>query len=163
VVSADPESRQHLAYAHAYRAFGLWLLGRSRLAQRALGRTPHDLDERDYVFLSVIRSICFSPRATMTHQKLELLTNAFTALDLQGHARFLRRLFSPVIAESNLSRLELDVLREFERGGTYAEVADRLHVPRRTVEKRLQVACRKLGCSGRTEAVEFAAGRGWLD
>lgn len=161
--SNDLQSRQYLAYAHSYRALGLWLIGQGKLSQRTPWHTATDLPEHDVAQLSVLRSICSSPHRTMTSQKMELLTAPLHAFDLGGQARFLRALFKPAQTDGILSGLELEVLREFHRGGTYVEVADRMQIAPRTVEKRLQTACRKLACSGRNEAVAYALSHGWLE
>lgn len=158
----DLESRRFMEYSSVYRSLGLWLLGRAKVAQRSLGPQARDLPEQDILVLAVMRSICTTPRATMTHKKLDLLTAPLVAVELDGIARFLRALFRPAASEL-LTRTELDVLRELRRGGTTAEIADRLGRSPKTVNWHIDGACRKIGCSGRGEALAYAIDRGWLD
>ncbi len=63
-----------------------------------------------------------------------------------------------------LSAAELETLREFDRfGGRAADVAKALGKSKFTVQNQIQSAIKKLGCSGRAEALAYARQRGWLD
>ena len=63
-----------------------------------------------------------------------------------------------------LSAAELETLREFDRfGGRAVDVAKALGKSRFTVQNQIQSAIKKLGCSGRAEALAYARQRGWLD
>lgn len=53
-----------------------------------------------------------------------------------------------------LSRRETEVLIEVARGSTDAQAADTLYVSRRTVQKHLEHAYRKLGVTNRSEALQ---------
>jgi DNA-binding CsgD family transcriptional regulator len=153
---------QYDLYASAYRALGWWTMGRGKLAQRSLRAEPEDTPERDRAIVSVIRSICFSPHATMTQARLALLTAPLLALDLDGHVRFLHATFTPQTA-ANLTRAELEILRALRGGGSTMEIAQRLGRSPRTVDWHIDAVCRKIGCSGRAAALAFAVDQGWLN
>lgn len=153
---------QYDLYASAYRALGWWTIGRGKMAQRALRVERSDTPERDRAIVSVIRSICFSPLATMTQRKLDLLTAPLLALDLAGHVRFLQMSFMPQSA-TNLTRAELEILRALRGGGSTMEIAARMGRSPRTVDWHIDAVCRKIGCSGRAAALAFAVDQGWLD
>ncbi len=61
-----------------------------------------------------------------------------------------------------LSPRELDVLRLAATGGRTRDIADQLAVSGRTVEATFTSIFNKLGVTTRTEAIIFAASRGWI-
>jgi ATP/maltotriose-dependent transcriptional regulator MalT len=153
---------QYDLYATAYRALGWWTIGRAKMAQRALRAERPDTPERDRSIISVIRTICFSPFATMTQHKLDLLTAPLLALDLSGHVSFMQAAFTPQSA-AHLTRSELDILKALRGGGSTMEIAARLGRSPRTVDWHIDAVCRKIGCSGRAAALAFAVDHGWVD
>lgn len=60
---------------------------------------------------------------------------------------------APPLEALGLTARELEVLRELEHGLTDREIGDALHISRRTVQKHLEHAFRKLGVGTRTAAV----------
>ena len=158
----DYESGRILAHAQVYHALGQWLLGRGRAARRAPTPDFSTVTPRDAALLSAIVTICSTSRQTTTERQLEQLTEPLLALQLDGHARFLRRVLAPA-AITQLTRTELEVLRELRGGGTTADVADRLGRSSHTVLSHLKSACAKIGCSGRAAAVSYAIDMGWIE
>lgn len=65
-------------------------------------------------------------------------------------------------ANDELSPRELEVLRLASRGGRTRDIAASLSVSTRTVEATFTNIFNKLGVSSRTEAIVYAAARGWL-
>ena len=61
-----------------------------------------------------------------------------------------------------LSERELEVLRVAAQGARTKQIAARLAVSSRTVEGHLTSIFNKLGVSNRTEAIMYAASRGWV-
>jgi len=159
---SDFESRRFLAYAQVYHALGQWLLGRGRAARRAPTPDFSVVTTRDASLLTVITTICSTSRQTTTALQLTQLTEPLVALQLDGHARFLRRVLAPATI-TKLTRTELEVLRALRTGGTTADVADRLGRSSHTILSHLKSACSKIGCSGRAAAVAYAQDMGWLD
>lgn len=158
----DFESGRVLAYAQVYHALGQWLLGRGRAARRAPMPDFSSVNPRDAALLTVIVTICSTSRQTTTAKQLAQLTEPLLALQLDGHARFLRHVLAPA-AITQLTRTELEVLRALRGGGTTADVADRLGRSSHTVLSHLKSACAKIGCSGRAAAVAYAVDMGWID
>jgi DNA-binding CsgD family transcriptional regulator len=117
---------------------------------------------RDASLLTVITTICSTSRQTTTARQLTQLTEPLVALQLDGHARFLRQVLAPATI-TQLTRTELEVLRALRKGGTTADVADRLGRSSHTVLSHLKSACSKIGCSGRAAAVAYAQDMGWLE
>jgi DNA-binding NarL/FixJ family response regulator len=61
-----------------------------------------------------------------------------------------------------LSTRELEVLRLASRGGRTRDMAETLSVSARTIEASFTSIFNKLGVSSRTEAIVYAAARGWI-
>jgi ATP/maltotriose-dependent transcriptional regulator MalT len=158
----DFESRRLLSHAQVYHALGQWLLGRGRAARRAPTPDFSTVTPRDAALLTVITTICSTSRQTTTTRQLAQLTEPLLALQLDGHARFLRHVLAPATVVQ-LTRTELDVLRELRAGGRTSDVADRLGKSSHTVLSHLKSACSKIGCSGRAAAVAYAHEMGWID
>jgi ATP/maltotriose-dependent transcriptional regulator MalT len=158
----DFESRRFLAYAQVYHALGQWLLGRGRAARRAPTPELSTLAPRDAALLTVITTICSTSRQTTTERQLSQLTEPLLALQMDGHARFLRHVLAPATV-IQLTRTELEVLRELRAGGRTSDVADRLGKSSHTVLSHLKSACSKIGCSGRAAAVAYAQEMGWIE
>jgi ATP/maltotriose-dependent transcriptional regulator MalT len=158
----DFESRRLLAYAHAFHALGQWMNGKGRAARRMPAPDFAAVTPRDAALLTVVTTICSTSRQTVTVRQLSQLTEPLLALQLDGHARFLRHVLAPATV-TQLTRTELEVLRALKGGGTTSDVADRLGKSSHTVLTHLKSACSKIGCSGRAAAVSYALDMGWLD
>ncbi len=61
-----------------------------------------------------------------------------------------------------LSPRELEVLRLASRGGRTRDIAESLGLSLRTIEATFTSVFNKLGVSSRTEAIVYAAARGWI-
>jgi len=62
----------------------------------------------------------------------------------------------------HLSDRELDVLKLAAKGMSNKDIADELHLSRRTVEGNLRTIFNKLGVGSRTEAVLYGLRKGWF-
>lgn len=62
----------------------------------------------------------------------------------------------------HLSEREIDIIKLAARGMSNKDIANELHLSRRTIEGNLRTIFNKLGVGSRTEAVMQAVGRGWL-
>ncbi len=162
VADKDFESRRLLAYGQVYHSLAQWLVGRGRAARRAPAPDFTAVTARDANLLAIVTTICSTSRQTITTRQLDQLTEPLVALQLDGHARFLRRVLAPA-AVAQLTRTELEVLRALRGGGTTADVADRLGKSSHTILSHLKSACSKIGCSGRAAAVAYAQDMGWID
>lgn len=104
-------------------------------------------------------SVTFAPRAGLFTVReiddLEILTQAMAAAIVRAD-----RLGGTDVA--TLTAREADVLGLMRTGLTYREIATRLGLSPKTVEKHVGAILRKTGTSNRTEAVVTALDRGWL-
>jgi ATP/maltotriose-dependent transcriptional regulator MalT len=158
----DYDSVRYLLYAQAFHALGHWLNGQGRVARRARLPNANDLAPTDATVVSVIGTICSTSRQSITARQIDQLTEPLVAVGLSGYARFLRAVLAPASVHE-LTRTELEVLRELRSGGTTAEVAERLGKSSNTVLSHIKAACSKIGCSGRLAAIAYAVDQGWLD
>jgi DNA-binding CsgD family transcriptional regulator len=158
----DVDSTRYLSYAQAFHALGHWAIGRGRAARRARFPNVSDLIPLDAAVVSVIGTICSTSRQAITARQIEQFTEPLLAVGLAGYARFLRAVLKPATVHE-LTRTELEILRELRTGGTTAEVAERLGKSSNTVLSHIKSACSKIGCSGRTAAVSYAVNQGWID
>jgi DNA-binding CsgD family transcriptional regulator len=158
----DFDSVRYLVYAQGFHALGHWLIGQGRAARRARFPSVNDLTPIDAAVLSVIGTICSTSRQTVTSRQIEQFTEPLVAIGLYGYARFFRAVLTPATVHE-LTRTELEILRELRSGGTTAEVAERVGKSSSTVLSHIKSACSKIGCSGRSAAVAYAVDRGWID
>ncbi len=104
----------------------------------------------------------------------EELTNAIRAvkkgepvLDTTVARRVINYFQSPgktqaVKSNSELSKREADILKLAAKGMNNQNIADALHLSKRTIEGHLRTVFNKLGVSSRTEAVLYGLRRGWF-
>ena len=160
----DTVSRRYLSLAFAFRSVVLWALERPAQARRALAFDSTLLTPRDQRLVEAITMLINQP---FPIPNADAATDAYAMLEaagLAGYAIALRRLVTRSAAEVELTPAELEILRAFhETGGRAADVATILHKSRYTVQNHVQSAIRKIGCSGRSEALAYARKRGWLD
>ena len=83
-----------------------------------------------------------------------------------GIARMLAAL--PIGRESSerytsLTASEREILQLLAQGASSKDVASRTRRSPQTVDTHIRSICRKLGCSGRREAVALATSRGWVE
>jgi len=100
------------------------------------------------------------PFAAMPHDDLQTLAEAMPELVERILAR--PQLFPPPGDRVMLSRREQLVLAELANDATLATIAKRLSVSANTLKSQLRAIYRKLGVSGRDEAVAVARRRGLL-
>ena len=156
------DGRRQLAYATAYRALALWLAEREHAARR-LRLSESSMAPADVVIISVIASIRDTPRKLLTSRLLEHHLQPLNEIGAYGTARFLSRICRPAATDVHLTRSEVQVLAQLRIGGTASEIAARLNRSPRTVEFHLNSIYRKIGCSGRMQAIAFANSEGLLD
>lgn len=65
--------------------------------------------------------------------------------------------------DTMLNEREKSILIEIEKGLTNQDVADKLHLSKRSIEYSLTTIYNKLGCNGRTEAVLIAKAKGIIE
>ncbi len=79
-----------------------------------------------------------------------------------NHFRSLNKMPRAIRPTESISEREMGIIKLAARGMSNREIADELHLSRRTVEGNLRAIFNKLGVGSRTEAVIQAIGRGWF-
>ena len=161
----DVFSRRYHNLAQAFRAFAFWLLDSATAARRAL-----NLDEdvagmaaRDRALIDTITDFCHRPIESISQETAVTITQPLRDLGLHGIAQFLTSCCSRLDREPVvLTKSELTVLQTFQRASTEIAVAEILGKSRYTVHAHLTSIIKKIGCSGRHEALEYARAQGWL-
>jgi len=101
-------------------------------------------------------------RAIRAVHKGEPVLDPIIARKVLNRLRFPGKVLRVGIPSEHLSKREIDVIRLAAKGMSNKDIADELHLSRRTVEGNLRTIFNKLGVGSRTEAVIKAMGKGWL-
>lgn len=160
----DLPSRVEMAHAQAFRGVAYWALDRPAQARRAFEFIPDDLPQRDRLLVDAFKTLAYMPHPLPNPDAIDELASSLCAANLRSYAELLGQLVAVDANDVELSAAELQTLREFDRyGGRAVDVAKALGKSRFTIQNQIQSAIRKLGCSGRAEALAYARQRGWLD
>jgi ATP/maltotriose-dependent transcriptional regulator MalT/DNA-binding CsgD family transcriptional regulator len=163
-VPSDPAGRLEMAYAFAYRGLAYWALDRPAQARKALEFTTADLPQRSQILVGALKALTELPHPLPNSSALDGVFATLAAAGFRAYGELLRRLIDLDANDATLSAAELETLREFDRhGGRAVDVARALGKSKFTVQNQIQSVIRKLGCSGRAEALAYARQRGWLD
>jgi len=101
-------------------------------------------------------------RAIQAVHKGEPVLDPIIARKVLNRLRFPDKIPQVARPSERLSDHEMDTIRLAARGMSNKDIANELHLSRRTVEGNLRTIFNKLGVGSRTEAVIQAMGRGWL-
>ncbi len=101
-------------------------------------------------------------RAIKAVYKGEPVLDPIVARKVLNRLRFPNKASRATSTTEHLSDREMDVIRLAAKGMSNKDIADELHLSRRTVEGNLRTIFNKLGVGSRTEAVIEAMTRGWL-
>jgi ATP/maltotriose-dependent transcriptional regulator MalT/DNA-binding CsgD family transcriptional regulator len=156
--------RIEMAYAFAYRGIAYWALDRPAQARKAFEFDTADIPPSHRHVLEIFKDIISLPHPLPNRNAIEEMCASLTNAGFRAYAEMLRRIVDLDANDAELSAAELETLREFDRfGGRAADVAKALGKSKYTVQNQIQSAIKKLGCSGRAEALAYARQRGWLD
>jgi ATP/maltotriose-dependent transcriptional regulator MalT/DNA-binding CsgD family transcriptional regulator len=159
----DHGGRIEMAYAYAYRGIAYWALDRPAQARKAFEFNTADLPRRDRLVVDVFKALAHLPHPLPGSGDIDRLASSLVAGSYRAYAELLVQFVELDANDVALSPTELETLREFDRhGGRAADVARALGKSKFTVQNQIQSAIRKLGCSGRAEALAYARQRGWL-
>jgi NarL family two-component system response regulator LiaR len=101
-------------------------------------------------------------RAIQAVYKGEPVLDPIVARKVLNRLRFPNKVPRVARTGEHLSDREIDVIRLAAKGMSNKDIADELHLSRRTVEGNLRTIFNKLGVGSRTEAVIQAMTKGWL-
>ena len=101
-------------------------------------------------------------RAIRAVHKGEPVLDPIIARKVINRFRFPGKMPRGARPSEHLSDRELDVLKLAAQGMSNKDIADELHLSRRTVEGNLRTIFNKLGVGSRTEAVLYGLRKGWF-
>jgi DNA-binding CsgD family transcriptional regulator len=157
-------SRTEMAYAYAYRGVAYWALDRPAQARKAFEFNTLTLPPRDELLLGAFKTLSLMQHPLPNSSAINDLYDTLADAGFRAYGELLKQLAKLDANDVELSAAELETLREFDRfGGRAADVAKALGKSKFTVQNQIQSAIKKLGCSGRAEALAYARQRGWLD
>jgi len=143
------------------------LLGRAAVANnmlREIERSGRDVPAPLRELCSLARAIYVHSETGAAHADVVRALEATRAAGFAGYARLLERLPLPDAGPSprfgSLTRTEVQVLRLLAAGGSSKSIGAELERSPQTVDSHVKSVIRKLGCSGRREAVGLARQHG---
>jgi DNA-binding CsgD family transcriptional regulator len=162
--SGDYWDRAQLSRAYALRGVAFWALGRPAQARKSFQIDTLTLARRDRILVDGFRALVELPYPVPNIAAIDALCKPLLEADFGSYVALIRALVAQNANDVMLSAAEIETLRVFDRyGGRAADVAQALGKSKYTVQNQIQSAIRKLGCSGRAEALAYARKRGWLD
>jgi ATP/maltotriose-dependent transcriptional regulator MalT/DNA-binding CsgD family transcriptional regulator len=160
----DLWNRTESARAYAFRGLALWALDRPAQARKAFGFDADGLPQRDRILVGALKELCEQPHPLPRSDSVAAIYQTLDEAGFSSYGALIRAVVDRDANDVQLSATEIEILREFDRfGGRAADVAKALGKSKYTVQNQVQSAIRKLGCSGRAEALAYARRRGWLD
>lgn len=123
-------------------------------------------DDEDYVIASLSAGatgyLLKTTHAAELISAIQAVAGGETVLQGSVGRTLLARAQGPDGQNEVLTDRELEVLRLAAQGARTKQMAAQLMVSSRTIEGHLTSIFNKLGVSGRTEAIMYAAARGWI-
>jgi ATP/maltotriose-dependent transcriptional regulator MalT/DNA-binding CsgD family transcriptional regulator len=155
--ASDFFSKRFMSFAAAYRGLALWATDRSAQARRALNADFSYLPARDVLMIATIKDIVMLPHPLADSSFVADLRRSLAKAGLDGYGAMIEMIAAPNSSGFELTEKEMETLRAFhDTGGTVSEVAEYLGKSRYTVDHQVKSAIRKIGCSGRAEALAVA-------
>jgi LuxR family maltose regulon positive regulatory protein len=154
---------------NAYLAIAMTLLAHDARARSAIADLRRAARRAGPRFGAMVEAIRALHARWLVDAKEDGLPDAIERLDevdLGGFGRFLSALPLPDTGRSRvglLTDVEKRILRLVGSGSTTKEIAADLDRSAHTVDVHIRNICRKIGCSGRRQAVAFAIREGLLD
>jgi ATP/maltotriose-dependent transcriptional regulator MalT len=162
--ATDYLGRAQQDYAYTFRAVAFWMLDRPVQARKLFAFDATLLPQRDRILVEAFRALTEFQHPLPHRNAVDAICRRLEEADFTAYAVLVRRLVGRDANEIALSATEIETLRVFDRyGGRATDVAKALGKSKFTVQNQIQSAIRKIGCSGRAEALAYARQRGWLD
>ena len=167
-LSASPPGNRRALRARLLMALTDMVRGRWTIAHKRLSDAEHLLK----LNMPRLRALAAAARAAYRVQLEQTEMKTFVvalehlrASQFGGMARLLEVLplgATSQVAYGSLTPAERDVLQLLARGASTKDVANATGRSPHTVDTHIRSICRKLGCSGRREAVALATSHGWV-
>ncbi len=162
--ASDSYSRARIGCAYAWRAVAFWVLDRPVQARRSFGFDAASLPQHFRIQIEALRKLTEFRHPLPNRGAVASLCQDLEDADFAAYAHLIRRLVNRDANEVELSATEIETLRVFDRhGGRAVDVAKALGKSKYTIQNQIQSAIKKIGCSGRAEALAYARQRGWLE
>ena len=153
--------------AKVWAALAALILGRSAVSNKLLKDVERDARR----FAAGMRSIILLARSTYIHvetgaghSEMARTLEETRKLGFGGYARLVEQLPLPTISSlprfASLTRTEIKVLQGLALGGTSRSIGVELERSPQTIDAHVKSIIKKLGCSGRQEAVRLARHHG---
>jgi LuxR family maltose regulon positive regulatory protein len=156
--------------ARLFLALAEMLRGRAREAHRHLSAAEKAVSPSMSQLRAFVHAVRAAYRARMTQSDDSAAWPAalerLRAVHFGGIARMLAALPTGGPAAegySSLTPAEREILQLLALGGSSKDVAAKTARSPQTVDTHIRSICRKLGCSGRREAVALATSSGWVE
>lgn len=160
----DYFSKRYATFAHVISGIVLWAADRRAQARRTVRLDLSSFSERDSRLFGTFLELIQMPHPLPNSADVEPLCLCLEQMDRHAWAMIVRRIAEADASGVSLSAKEIEVLRAlYEHGGSTLEIATMLGKSPHTIENQLKSAIRKIGCSGRSEAVAYARKRGLFD
>jgi ATP/maltotriose-dependent transcriptional regulator MalT len=162
-----PPSEKDAIYAQLFIAVAELVRGHEAAAHRHLADAERSLTPTLPRLKSVAHAMRVMYRVRLGQADLESFNTTLARLsseDFGGFARLLSvlPLTSGEGGYAALTPAERDILQLLARGASTKTIASETGRSPHTVDTHIRSICRKLGCSGRREAVALATSQGWV-
>jgi DNA-binding CsgD family transcriptional regulator len=159
---APPGTRERRA--RAFLALTHVLIGKSASAHRILSDLERDPERgRDRAIITAVRAFYIHVEGERSTDQLTMALGRLRQYQYGGLARLLEMLPLPEVGPSRFARLtpsEMTILRALARGASSKAIANATGRSAQTVDVHVKSLVRKLGCSGRREALALAIEHG---
>ena len=156
-----------LVLSRIWSALAALIIGRAAVANNIL----RELEREGRGISAPLRSLCDLARCVYVHAETgaghaEIVDRlkAVREAGYEGYGRLVEQLPLPAATSSfgfgSLTRMEVRVLRLLASGGTSKSVGLELERSPQTIDSHIKAVIRKLGCSGRQEAIRLARDHG---
>ncbi|MGZ6232679.1 MAG: LuxR C-terminal-related transcriptional regulator [Vulcanimicrobiaceae bacterium] len=160
---------RRVARTRAFLAIAELARGHAQAAHRHIAEVERQAGATMPRMRALIRAVRTMYAVQVGQAEPQSLRGAFERLRIEqlgGIARLLERLSVPPTADAGLGNLtptERTVLRMLTRGASSKSIAMELGRSSQTIDVHIRSICRKLGCSGRLEAIALANASGFGD
>jgi DNA-binding CsgD family transcriptional regulator/tetratricopeptide (TPR) repeat protein len=148
-------------WGNLVRAVAFWELDMNAHARRVTAEKVNRLSPREAKFAELVNRIVQIPRPMPATNLLNFICDSIDSIGFGGYSKIFRML-GRVDTDILLTPAELRILRAFDSVSRVEEVAILFGKSPNTVRNQLKSIYRKIGCSGRAEAMAYARRRGWV-
>lgn len=166
IAESQPTAMQRIR-AHLLIAIAELVRGHLDDAHRDLMGAERTTPAKAVHMKAFVHAVRTAHRIKLGHEDDAAWRMALEQMHLRGLGGFARMLGAlPMKASgegfSTLTPAEQEIVRMLARGASSKEIASKTDRSAQTVDTHIRSICRKLGCSGRRQAVALATAKGWV-